>query len=73
MTPIMLPTAAERSDLLAVKQVRLRNLERLYERRALVDVLIRCLEEYQRTDHHACPLGFTVGPRLSSGFALSQI
>jgi hypothetical protein len=39
----------------------------------LVDVLIRCLEEYQRTEHHACPLDFTIGLRSSSGFALSQI
>jgi hypothetical protein len=47
-SPILLPTlsSAERAQVAAVHAVRTRALERLYERRAAVDNLIRSLEDY---------------------------
>ena len=47
-TPIVLPpiTSAERAQIAAVHGMRTRALERLYERRAAVDNLIRSLEDY---------------------------
>ena len=47
------PDAAERSRLLAVNEIREGALERLYERRAAVDDLIRSLETYQRSSSPA--------------------
>ena len=46
---VTLPSAdsAERSRILAVNEMRERALERLYQRRAAVDDLIRSLEIYQ--------------------------
>jgi hypothetical protein len=50
MTPIPLPAAdaSERSRLLVVDVIRRRALQRLYERRNAVDILIQSLEDYQR-------------------------
>lgn len=50
LMPIVLPrpSSAERSRLLSVNQLRLRALERLYQRREAVDDLIRSLEDYQK-------------------------
>ncbi len=50
MTPIPLPAAdaSERSRLLVVDVIRRRALQRLYERRNAVDLLIQSLEDYQR-------------------------
>jgi len=47
-TPIALPpiSSAERAQIAAVHGIRTRALERLYERRAAVDNLIRSLEDY---------------------------
>jgi hypothetical protein len=75
MPTITLPPPSERSRFLAVRELRLKNLERLYERRALVDVLIRCLEEYQRGQQESVPpcLDLTAMARSSSGFAQSRI
>ena len=47
------PDAAERSRLLAVNEIRERALERLYQRRAAVDDLIRSLESYQQSSSPA--------------------
>ena len=47
--PLPSPQSAERSRLLSADLVRRRALERLYERRAAVEHLIRSLENYQRT------------------------
>jgi hypothetical protein len=51
MTPIPLPAASsiERSRLISGDYIRLRALDRLYERKAAVEDLIRSLEDYQRT------------------------
>ena len=50
LLPIVMPPPEtdERSRLLAVYEMRLRALERLYERRSAVQELIRTLEDYQR-------------------------
>jgi len=50
-TPLPSPTSAERSRLLAVDLIRRRALDRLYERRATVESLIRSLEDYERCRH----------------------
>ena len=47
-TPISFPSASERAGILAVQTLRRQKLERLYERRALVDELIASLEQYQK-------------------------
>ena len=75
MLPITLPSNAERSRIFAVRELRRRKLEHLYERRAIVDVLIRCLEEYQRCQTNTClgAVGTTGTLRLMSGFAQSRI
>jgi hypothetical protein len=44
------PYTPERNRMLSVNALRLRALERLYERREAVDNLIRSLEEYQAAD-----------------------
>ena len=51
MMPIALPrpSSAERNRLLCVDELRLRALERLYQRREAVDALISSLEEYQKS------------------------
>lgn len=51
MMPIALPrpSSAERNRLLSVDELRLRALERLYQRREAVDALIASLEEYQKS------------------------
>lgn len=45
-TPLPHTTSAERSRLISVNAIRLRALERLYDRRDIVDNLIRSLESY---------------------------
>jgi hypothetical protein len=45
-TPLPHSTSTERSRLLSVCAIRSRALERLYERREIVDNLIRSLESY---------------------------
>ena len=63
MSTITLPlsTSSERSRLLAVDLMRRRALERLYERRAVVETLIQSLEEYQelREARLSRPVDFT--------------
>jgi hypothetical protein len=48
--PIVIPSAfsADRRRLLSMNVIRRRALDRLYQRRAAVDGLIRSLEDYQR-------------------------
>jgi hypothetical protein len=48
--PIAIPSAfsADRRRILSANVIRWRALDRLYERRAAVDGLIRSLEDYQR-------------------------
>jgi hypothetical protein len=50
MAPIALPPASsvERNRLLSVDAIRRRALERLYERREVVEDLIQSLEDYKR-------------------------
>ena len=52
MMPITLPAPSsdERSRRISGDFIRARALARLYERRAVVEDLIRSLEEYQRTN-----------------------
>lgn len=51
MSPIPLPppTSSEHNRLIPIDLIRRRALERLYERRAAVQDLIRSLEDYQRS------------------------
>lgn len=50
LMPIRIPSISsdERSRLLSVDEMRLRALERLYQRRDTVSQLIQSLEDYQR-------------------------
>jgi hypothetical protein len=77
MMPIALPSAssAERSRLLSADLIRRRALERLYERKAAVEDLIRSLEDYQRSKEpvRAECIPFSAVRKYSSGFAQSQI
>jgi hypothetical protein len=52
MPIILLPTSssADRSRLISSDFIRSRTLERLYERKAAVEELIRSLEDYQRVN-----------------------
>jgi hypothetical protein len=51
MTPIMLPspTSTERDRIVAGCTLSGKALDRLYERRSVLDELIRSLEDYQKT------------------------
>ena len=77
MTLTALPTSSspERSRLLALNLIRERTLERLYERRAAVDDLIRSLEEYQRANEPRkaeCAELSAERTKCWSGFSQSQ-
>lgn len=52
MMPITLPapSSAERSRLISGDLIRSRALDRLYERKAAVEDLIRSLQDYQRSN-----------------------
>jgi len=69
MMPILLPAAdaSERSRLLAVDVIRRRALERLYERKSMVDSLIQTLEDYQRkmSSNVAIPMNFNDARKCS--------
>jgi hypothetical protein len=69
MSTITLPpsTSSERSRLLAVDLMRRRALERLYERRAVVETLIQSLEEYRelREARLSRPVDFTAARKCS--------
>jgi len=69
MSTITLPpsTSSERSRLLAVDLMRRRALERLYERRTVVDTLIQSLEEYRelREARLSRPVDFTAARKCS--------
>lgn len=69
MTPIPLPAAdaSERSRLLVVDVIRRRALQRLYERREAVDLLIQSLEDYQRTHGSGTrrPVSFSAARKCS--------
>ena len=69
------PSSAERSRLLSTDHIRQRALERLYERRAAVDDLIRSLEEYQRVKgrRRAQCIEFSAARTCSSNYAQSRI
>jgi hypothetical protein len=69
------PSSAERSRLLSTDHIRRRALERLYERRAAVDDLIRSLEEYQRTKagRRAPCVEISAVRTCSSNYAQSRI
>ena len=69
------PSSAERSRLLSTDHIRRRALERLYERRAAVDDLIRSLEEYQRAKgrRRAPCIEFSAVQTCSSNYAQSRI
>ena len=78
MTPIALPfpSSAERYRMVSIDLIRRRALDRLYERRAAVDDLIRSLENYQRAQEPRAAecIEFRVpSTKCSSGFAQSQI
>lgn len=67
--------SAERNRRIPVDLIRRRALERLYERRAAVQDLIRALEEYQRSREIrlAQCIDFSAHRRCQSGFAQSRI
>ena len=69
MTPIMFPTpsSAERIRLISSDFIRARALERLYERKAAVEDLIRSLQDYQRSNapRRAECIEFSAPPRCS--------
>jgi hypothetical protein len=70
MTPTMLPApmTVERSRLISSDYIRARALDRLYERRAAVEDLIRSLEIYQRShvSRRAECVEFNAAPRKCS-------
>ena len=65
----------ERSRLLSMDLIRSRALERLYQRRAAVQNLIRALEDYQesREARMAQCVSFSSVRKCSSDFAQSRI
>jgi hypothetical protein len=69
MAPIALPPAssAERNHLLSVDAIRRRALERLYERREVVEDLIQSLEDYQQCNqaHKAQCIEFSAARKCS--------
>ena len=70
-SPILLYECDQQKQ--ATDQLRIRALERLYTRRALVDDLIRSLENYERIPIRTGPAQCIEITRYSSGSAQSQI
>ncbi len=77
MLPLTLPspTSATRSRLVSVNDSRQEALNRLYERREVVDNLIRSLEDYERAKavRRGMCIEITAGRKCSSGFSQSRI
>lgn len=66
--PLPVPSSDERSRVISGDYIRSRALDRLYERKAAVEDLIRSLEEYQRTNspRRAECIEFSAAPRKCS-------
>ncbi|MBS1854316.1 MAG: hypothetical protein JST11_03040 [Acidobacteria bacterium] len=62
-----MPSLSQRASNRGSDEIRIRALERLYERRAAVDELIESLENYQRarTGHTAMCVPFTAAQKCS--------
>lgn len=75
MLTIPFPRPSECAAIHAIQELRRQKLDRLYQRRALVEVLIRSLEEYQQSGENGAALCAELTPslRLSSGSVRSRI